>query len=171
MQELVRRPFHEPPGLWVVTRGAQPVAAAVSNITRSPLWGLGRVITLEHPDLPCALIDLDPSEGSNARFMAQARMVCEEGPRGRRRFASRLPVRISLRTLLGWLGRVSRTFGTFRSLDGRLREGAGGAFSGTRKVPRHLRHFTFRPRYWAGTRATWPHSVHSTRTIHFQQGL
>ena len=28
----------------------------------APLWGLGRVIAAEHPELKCRLIDLDPEE-------------------------------------------------------------------------------------------------------------
>ncbi|MEO1619905.1 MAG: SDR family NAD(P)-dependent oxidoreductase, partial [Cyanobacteria bacterium J06632_3] len=48
------------PKLWVVTNGAQPIASDTPlNIHQSPLWGLGRSITLEHPELNCTCIDLD----------------------------------------------------------------------------------------------------------------
>ncbi|WP_437819494.1 SDR family NAD(P)-dependent oxidoreductase [Sorangium sp. So ce1078] len=47
--------------LWFVTRGAQ---AAGGEPCRSPLyaplWGLGRVLALEHPELWGGLVDLDP---------------------------------------------------------------------------------------------------------------
>ncbi|MFC1975072.1 SDR family NAD(P)-dependent oxidoreductase [Chloroflexota bacterium] len=50
------------PGLWLATCGAQSVDVAheVPNITQTPLWGLGRVIALEHPELHCVRVDLDP---------------------------------------------------------------------------------------------------------------
>ncbi|WP_051385658.1 type I polyketide synthase [Actinokineospora inagensis] len=44
------------PRLVVVTRGAQ---RAVSDPAQSALWGLGRVIDLEYPDLDLTLVDLD----------------------------------------------------------------------------------------------------------------
>lgn len=49
------------PQLWLVTRGAQPVAETETlAVAQAPLWGLGNVIRMEHPDLHCAQIDLDP---------------------------------------------------------------------------------------------------------------
>lgn len=54
------------PRLWLVTRGAQsihpnePVA-----VEQSPLWGLGKVISFEVPELKCVRIDLD-AQTSNA---------------------------------------------------------------------------------------------------------
>ncbi|MBI3243488.1 MAG: SDR family NAD(P)-dependent oxidoreductase [Chloroflexi bacterium] len=47
--------------LWLVTRGAQAVNGSPLAVAQSPLWGLGKVIALEHPELHCALIDLDPA--------------------------------------------------------------------------------------------------------------
>ncbi|MBM7776559.1 amino acid adenylation domain-containing protein [Actinokineospora baliensis] len=48
--------------LVVVTRGAQPAGTrAVASPAQTALWGLGRVIALEHPDLGLTLIDLDES--------------------------------------------------------------------------------------------------------------
>ena len=49
------------PRVWFVTRGAQRVSAEASvAVEQSTLWGLGRVIAVEHPDLWGGLIDLDP---------------------------------------------------------------------------------------------------------------
>lgn len=50
--------------LWLVTQGAQSVETApdLLQVQQASLWGLGRVIALEHPELQCVLIDLDPSE-------------------------------------------------------------------------------------------------------------
>ena len=53
------------PRLTVVTRGAQPVESEPASvaIAQAPLWGMGRVIALEHSTLQCVCIDLDPSGG------------------------------------------------------------------------------------------------------------
>lgn len=45
--------------LWVVTRGAQPVAGDQSTLSTSPLWGLGPTIAMEHPEIWGGLIDTD----------------------------------------------------------------------------------------------------------------
>lgn len=58
----------EPPRLWLVTRGAVacpdprcPSAyPPVPGFNQAPLWGLGQVIGLEHPELGCVRLDLDP---------------------------------------------------------------------------------------------------------------
>ena len=47
--------------LWVVTRGAVAVGAHEVNVASSPLWGLGKVVALEHPRLWGGLLDLAPS--------------------------------------------------------------------------------------------------------------
>lgn len=48
--------------LWVVTRGAQPVAGDQASLATAPLWGLGPTIALEHPEIWGGLIDLDSQE-------------------------------------------------------------------------------------------------------------
>jgi NAD(P)-dependent dehydrogenase (short-subunit alcohol dehydrogenase family)/SAM-dependent methyltransferase len=52
----------DPPSLWLVTRGAQAVQpkCSVPAAAQSALWGMGKVIGLEHPELNCTRIDLDP---------------------------------------------------------------------------------------------------------------
>ncbi|AKQ65677.1 Malonyl CoA-acyl carrier protein transacylase [Myxococcus hansupus] len=53
----------EPPRLVLVTQGAQAADDAAGPVVLSgaPLWGLGRVIAYEHPELACKRIDVDPS--------------------------------------------------------------------------------------------------------------
>ena len=48
--------------LWVVTRGAQAVGSVPMRpaLMQSAVWGLGRVIARELPELSCTCIDLDP---------------------------------------------------------------------------------------------------------------
>lgn len=50
--------------LWLITQGAQALSADATpvSLTQAPLWGLGRVLPLEHPTLWGGLIDLDPAD-------------------------------------------------------------------------------------------------------------
>jgi epothilone polyketide synthase D len=47
--------------LWVVTRGACAVGEHAVAICQAALWGLGRVVALEHPGVWGGLVDLDPA--------------------------------------------------------------------------------------------------------------
>jgi malonyl CoA-acyl carrier protein transacylase len=61
VQALVKNKNSTSPQLWLVTQGAQPVLLQEElAIAQAPLWGLGRVISLEHPQLWGGLVDLDP---------------------------------------------------------------------------------------------------------------
>jgi len=77
VQALARRRSVQPVSLWIVTRGAVAADDATSTneeplpgIEQSPLWGLGRVIHWEFPDLQTRLIDLDPAE-SDRQHLAE----------------------------------------------------------------------------------------------------
>ena len=74
VQKLLRRSGTAPPRLWLVTRGAQPVGEHPVAVAQSPLWGFGRSLAQEHPELWGGLIDLDPAETPNdsaGRLVAQ----------------------------------------------------------------------------------------------------
>ena len=62
-QALLRTGIEPAPNLWFVTRGAvaEDATAGVSAVASSPLWGLGRSLFLECPELRCRLVDLDPA--------------------------------------------------------------------------------------------------------------
>ncbi len=62
-QALSHQPWEQSPGLWIVTQGAQSVIAEEPQLQCAALWGLGRVIALEQPELWRAMIDL-PLDGS-----------------------------------------------------------------------------------------------------------
>jgi malonyl CoA-acyl carrier protein transacylase len=47
------------PRLWLVTKGAVPVGHHSLNVAQAPLWGLGKVIALEHPDIWGGMVDLE----------------------------------------------------------------------------------------------------------------
>ena len=72
VQALAGMEYRDAPRLWLVTRGAQALGGDVS-VSQSPLLGLGRVISLEHPELRCAQVDLDP-----ARLEGEASALLEE---------------------------------------------------------------------------------------------
>lgn len=61
VQALAKLPWAPGAGVYLVTRGAQAVGAesAAVSVVQAPLWGLGRVIALEYPELKCVRLDLD----------------------------------------------------------------------------------------------------------------
>jgi acyl transferase domain-containing protein/NADPH:quinone reductase-like Zn-dependent oxidoreductase/ubiquinone/menaquinone biosynthesis C-methylase UbiE/NADP-dependent 3-hydroxy acid dehydrogenase YdfG/acyl carrier protein len=52
-----------PPRIWVVTRGAQAASKAVrgTSPSQAAAWGVTRTLALEHPEVSCVALDLDPS--------------------------------------------------------------------------------------------------------------
>ncbi len=56
--------------LWIVTRGAQAIQPSTLQPAQASLWGLGRVIALEHPEIWGGLIDLDPDQPPEAQITA-----------------------------------------------------------------------------------------------------
>src|SRR6266516_3968028 len=64
------------PQLWLVTRGTQPVLSTEpADIAQAPLWGLGRTIAFELPELKCTLVDLDPAVDATAAATLLARQL------------------------------------------------------------------------------------------------
>ncbi len=57
--------------LWIVTRGAQAAGSTPTRVAlaQTPLWGLAKSIDLEHAELGCTRIDLDP-QSSPAEIVA-----------------------------------------------------------------------------------------------------
>ncbi|MEM7127078.1 MAG: SDR family NAD(P)-dependent oxidoreductase [Chloroflexota bacterium] len=67
------------PSLWLVTRGAQGVIREddLPGLAQSPLWGMGKVIGLEYPDMQVGCIDLGPEAEAKA-VNDEARALCDE---------------------------------------------------------------------------------------------
>jgi acyl transferase domain-containing protein len=98
VQELTKERRPASPRIWLVTRGAQAVKRNEEHpaIFQAPLWGIGRTIATEHPELWGGLLDLDPArtEPDTAGFIWQE--IC--GPdkedqvavRAGRRYVARL---------------------------------------------------------------------------------
>ncbi|MDZ7269344.1 MAG: SDR family NAD(P)-dependent oxidoreductase [candidate division KSB1 bacterium] len=67
VQALARLNTTPWPQLWLVTAGAQPVGANTPGLAvlQAALWGLGRTIAAEHPELRCKRVDLDPGRAGH----------------------------------------------------------------------------------------------------------
>ena len=85
------------PGLWFVTRGAQPAGekASALSLTQSPLHGMARVIMSEYPDLHCRAIDLAAAASADdttilLNELLHADAEVEIAWRGEARYAHRL---------------------------------------------------------------------------------
>jgi acyl transferase domain-containing protein/acyl carrier protein len=81
VQSLAQMKRENPPRIWLVTQGAQEAEAADGrslSLQQTPLWGLGRVIALEQPDLFGGLVDLPHAEENGASPAELARRLCLE---------------------------------------------------------------------------------------------
>ena len=74
-QTLLGMGWRDAPRLWIVTREARSVVESdrCESIVQSPLWGLGRVIGLEHPEFRCTRVDLSTVPASQS-----AAELCDE---------------------------------------------------------------------------------------------
>jgi acyl transferase domain-containing protein/acyl carrier protein len=97
VQAVLDRSWSETPHLSIVTRGAQAAApddAAVAPAL-APLWGLGKVVAMEHPELGCRRIDLDPSCPDDDVESLAAELRADDGePEVALRAARRLVARL-----------------------------------------------------------------------------
>jgi NAD(P)-dependent dehydrogenase (short-subunit alcohol dehydrogenase family) len=61
-QAVLRQGWRDTPRFFLVTRGAQAVheGSVAISVLQAPLWGLGRVLAVECPELGCTRVDLDP---------------------------------------------------------------------------------------------------------------
>jgi hypothetical protein len=88
------------PGLWLVTRAAVPGASAAGPVSEShlahyPVWGLGKVLSLEAPRLWGGMIDLpdEPADEDLAALLAEVNSAAFEDHvalRAGQRFVARL---------------------------------------------------------------------------------
>ncbi|MEU7984842.1 type I polyketide synthase [Streptosporangium canum] len=84
------------PRLWLITTAAQtPDGTGDVNPAETAVWGIGRVIPYEHPELRCSMIDLpeDPDSGILRALSAEIRtdgIETEIALRDGRRYTARL---------------------------------------------------------------------------------
>ncbi len=97
VQELSLADWPASPRLWLVTRAAQVTDADSQpvSIAQAPVWGLGRTIDHEHPELRCTRVDLS-ADGGPDELRALFHQIWTDDPendvalRGCRRYAARL---------------------------------------------------------------------------------
>ena len=95
VQALVKHYRTAMPRLWLVTRGTLPVTGSVPGVAAAPLWGLGKVIALEHPELWGGLIDVEPDAAEDEPLKLLAEIVDSLGEdqiafRDKQRYVARL---------------------------------------------------------------------------------
>ena len=78
VQAIVGMGYRDAPRLWLVTRGAQAVGDGPVAVEQAPLLGLARVIAMEHPELRCARVDLDPRRPAGEAELLAAELGGDE---------------------------------------------------------------------------------------------
>ena len=109
VQAVASRSSGRPPRLWVVTAAAQAARPedSLAGLPQASLWGLGRVVALEHPELRCVRIDLGETAASAASLdglLAELRRPDGEDEialRGGERFVARLEASAAAGRLAG----------------------------------------------------------------------
>ncbi|PTL76611.1 type I polyketide synthase [Vitiosangium sp. GDMCC 1.1324] len=105
-QAVVKKGWRETPRLWLVTRGAHAVNAGEDvSVAQAPLWGFGRALALEHPELRTTLVDV---VGEEAQTRARA-LFAELG-------AADGETQVAWREKARYVARLVR--GTYESLGG-----------------------------------------------------
>jgi acyl transferase domain-containing protein/acyl carrier protein len=68
VQALAASTERHRPRLWLVTAGTQAVGSVGPDLAleQAPMWGLGRTIAHEHPELRCTNVDLGTGEATEA---------------------------------------------------------------------------------------------------------
>jgi NAD(P)-dependent dehydrogenase (short-subunit alcohol dehydrogenase family) len=68
LQSIANSGWRTTPRLWMVTRNAQAVGEehGATSVAQAPLWGLGRVLAYEHPEMRSILVDLDSRDISDS---------------------------------------------------------------------------------------------------------
>ncbi|MEV5412750.1 SDR family NAD(P)-dependent oxidoreductase [Thermopolyspora sp. NPDC052614] len=81
VQELAGRDWAPSPRLVLVTRGAQRVGAETTPVAPvgTALWGLARVIMLEHGELRPVIIDLDPDRRDGEAVLLVRELLRHDG--------------------------------------------------------------------------------------------
>jgi acyl transferase domain-containing protein/aryl carrier-like protein len=93
VQALIKKTWDHSPRLYLVTRGGQAVLSSQVQVEQSPLWGLGRTIAQEHPELQCVCLDLEPEQEDVQSLFKELWSSDKESQvawRGNRRYVARL---------------------------------------------------------------------------------
>ena len=93
-----------PPRLWLATRGGQAIGGDAAAPNQAPLWGLGKVIALEHPELRCRRVDLDPAASAG---LAAAALLAEMDAAAAAAEPAAEPEEVGLRAGRRWVPRLA----------------------------------------------------------------
>lgn len=78
-QALLRHGFESVPRLWLTTSGVYAGDEGhAASMAQAPVWGLGRAIALEHPELGCTLVDIDPRQRPEEAAHALAQEIASQ---------------------------------------------------------------------------------------------
>src|SRR6185437_763215 len=69
VQALLSMDLNKMPRLWIVTRGAQ--GPALESLLPSTLWGFGRSVAAEYPEMRVVRLDLDPSRETTGEELSR----------------------------------------------------------------------------------------------------
>ena len=77
VQALNSEHAEKPPRIWLVSRSAVSITGEESIVepTQAPVWGLGHVISLEHPEYRCIKVDL---QGDETAIVSSVDQLCDE---------------------------------------------------------------------------------------------
>jgi NADPH:quinone reductase-like Zn-dependent oxidoreductase/SAM-dependent methyltransferase/acyl carrier protein len=97
IQGISRVNWAKVPRLFLVTRGVQPIPDTFvpEGLAQSPLWGVGRVVFQEHPELRCTMVDLS-TDPAPEEIASLAHVLDSDDPenqialRGEARYLARL---------------------------------------------------------------------------------
>jgi phthiocerol/phenolphthiocerol synthesis type-I polyketide synthase C len=116
VQAITRAGWTKPPRLWLITEGTQnlpgsaPGFAPGANLAGATVWGMGRTLTREHPELATVLIDLSPKPQDAApepdEVDAIVRLALDE--RGQQVNSPTWENQVAFRGKLRFAGRVTR---------------------------------------------------------------
>ncbi|GLV53584.1 polyketide synthase [Dictyobacter sp. S3.2.2.5] len=98
LQAMEQFSWPQPPRLWLITSGVQATdqERTTASVEQSPLWGLGRTIVYEHPELRCARVDLSADMIRPAEIKALFQLIYNDDPedqialRDHQRYVARL---------------------------------------------------------------------------------
>ncbi|HEY9795455.1 MAG TPA: type I polyketide synthase [Candidatus Sericytochromatia bacterium] len=73
LQALVKHNHSASPRLWLVTRGAVPVGSSLPGLAQASLWGMGKVVALEHSKFWGGMLDLasEVTEDEATKLLAE----------------------------------------------------------------------------------------------------
>ncbi len=77
VQALNGEQAERPPRIWLVSRSAVAISGEESVVepAQAPVWGLGHVISLEHPEYRCTKVDL---QGDTTTIASSVDQLCDE---------------------------------------------------------------------------------------------